>query len=46
VWNGPERVRERDHLRALCDEYNTHGDLEDGDFPCWQTRSYARWMWD
>jgi hypothetical protein len=46
VWNNPERVRERDHLRALCDEYNTHRNLEDGDFPCWQTRSYARWMWD
>lgn len=46
VWNGPERVRERDDLRALRDEYNAHGDLEDGDFPCWQTRSFARWMRD
>jgi hypothetical protein len=46
VWNGPERVRERDDLKALRDEYNTYGDLEDGDFPCWQTRSFARWMWD
>lgn len=46
VWNGPERLRERDGLRALRDEYNAYGDLEDGDFPCWQTRSYARWMWD
>lgn len=46
VWNGPERVRERDGLKALRDEYNAHGDLEDGDFPCWQTRSFAKWMWD
>lgn len=46
VWNEPERRRERDDLRALRDEYNAHGDLEDGDFPCWQTRGFARWMWD
>lgn len=46
VWNEPERRRERDDLRALRDEYNANGNLEDGDFPCWQTRGFARWMWD
>lgn len=46
VWNAPERRRERDDLRALRDEYNANGYLEDGDFPCWQPRGCARWMWD
>lgn len=45
LWHNPERVRERDDLRALRDEYNRHGDLEDGDFPSWQARRYARRRW-
>lgn len=45
LWHNPERVRERDDLRALRDEYNRHGNLEDGDFPCWQARHYARRKW-
>lgn len=45
-WNNPERVRTRDQLRNLAREYNTYGDLEDGDFPNWQARSCAKWSWD
>lgn len=46
VWNDVERTRERDQLTKLAKEYNTAGELQDGDFPCWQGRHYARWMWD
>lgn len=45
-WYDPERLRERIDLRAMAREYNAHGDLDDGDFPCWQHRHRARWDWD
>lgn len=44
VWHDPERTRERDGLRALAREYTTFGDLQDGDFPCWQHRHNGRAM--
>lgn len=46
VWNGPERVRQRTLLGKLTKEYNATGDLDDGDFPNYQTRHCARWLWD
>lgn len=46
VWNDMERTRERDQLGKMVKEYNATGELEDGDFGCWQGRHYARWMWD
>jgi hypothetical protein len=46
VWSGPERVRERDQLGKMVKEYNATGDLEHGDFPNWQARNCARWLWD
>ena len=46
VWNGPERVRERNLLGRMVKEYNATGDIEDGDFPNYQTRHSARWLWD
>lgn len=46
VGHDPERVRERDKLGKMVKEYNATGDLEDGDFPCWQARHAARWLWD
>ena len=46
VWSGPERVRERDQLGKMVKEYNATGGLEDGDFPNWQPRNCARWMWE
>jgi hypothetical protein len=44
-WANPERVRERDHLGEMAKEYRAHGELEDGDFPCWQHRHLGRWDW-
>lgn len=46
VWSGPERVRSRDTLKQFCKEYNATGDLHDGDFPNYQARHCARWLWD
>lgn len=46
VWNEVERRRERDDLLQLRKEYNATGDLDDGDFPNWQARHMARWLWD
>jgi hypothetical protein len=46
VWSGPERVRERDKLGKMVKEYNATGGLDDGDFPNWQARHCARWLWD
>lgn len=46
TWSGPERVRERDLLGKMVREYNATGDLADGDFPSWQARNCARWLWD
>lgn len=46
VWNGPERVRERSLLGEMAKEYNATGELDDGDFPNYQTRHSARWLWD
>ncbi len=45
VWINVERVRERDGLRAMAREYNATGELEDGDFPCWQHRHMASWRY-
>lgn len=46
-WQKPERIRERDDLRAMAREYNTYGDLEeDGDFACPQHRHRSsQWWW-
>lgn len=46
VWSGPERVRERDQLGRMVKEYNSTGTLEDGDFPTYQARHGAWWLWD
>lgn len=46
VGHDPERVRERDMLGKMVKEYNATGELDDGDFPCWQARHAARWLWD
>lgn len=46
VWSGPERVRERDKLGQMVKEYNATGELDDGDFPNWQARNCAKWLWD
>lgn len=46
VWSGPERVRERVQLGRMVKEYNATGDLADGDFPNYQARHCARWLWD
>lgn len=46
VGHDPERVRERDKLGKMVKEYNATGELDDGDFPCWQARHAARWLWD
>jgi hypothetical protein len=46
VWSGPERVRERDDLGEMVKEYNATGELDDGDFPNWQARFCAQWLWD
>jgi hypothetical protein len=46
VWSGPERVRERDKLGKMVKEYNATGELADDDFPNWQARHCARWLWD
>lgn len=46
VWYGPERVRERSQLGKMVKEYNATGGIEDGDFPNWQARHCARWLWD
>lgn len=46
TWSGPERVRQRDTLSKLAKEYNATGTLADGDFPNYQTRHTARWLWD
>lgn len=46
VWSGTERRRERDNLGKLVKEYNANGDLDDGDFPNYQARHCARWLWD
>ena len=45
VWSGPERARERDRLGRMVKEYNATGELDDGDFPNWQARHGARWLW-
>jgi hypothetical protein len=46
VWSGPERVRKRVVLGKMAKEYNATGELADGDFPNYQARHCARWMWD
>lgn len=46
TWSGPNRVRERDQLGKMAREYNATGGIEDGDFPNWQARHCARWLWD
>lgn len=46
VWSGPERVRKRDKLGKMVKEYNATGELEDGDFPNYQSRHCAQWLWD
>ena len=45
VWWGPERTREREGLRSLADEYTTFGDILDDDFPCYQHRHQAAWLY-
>lgn len=45
VWSGPERARERDKLGRLAKEYNARRELDDADFPNWQARHGARWLW-
>lgn len=45
VWNGPERQRERDGLRAMAQEYNEFGQLMDEDFPNYRHRHMAAWLW-
>lgn len=46
VWNGPERVRQRAQLHKMAKEYNAAGRIEDDDFPNYQHRHCARWLWD
>lgn len=46
VGHNVERVRARDTLSKFCKEYNATGELADGDFPNWQYRHNARWLWD
>lgn len=46
VWHNPERRRVRTDLGKLRQEYNANGDIEDYDFPCWQARRSAHWLWD
>jgi hypothetical protein len=46
VGHNPERVRQRDKLGQMVKEYNATGELDDGDFPNWQARHSARWLWD
>lgn len=43
-YHKPERARER-KLNDYAREYNTYGELEDGDFENRQSRSSARWLY-
>lgn len=43
-YHKPERARER-KLRDYAREYNTYGDIEDGDFDNRQARNSARWLY-
>jgi hypothetical protein len=43
-YHKPERARER-KLRDYAREYNTYGELEDGDFENRQSRGSARWLY-
>ncbi len=43
-YHKPERARER-NLHDYVREYNTYGDLEDGDFENRQARNSARWIY-
>jgi hypothetical protein len=46
VWHAPERVRERDQLRAAAQLYNAGDDLEDFDFANVHHKHCARgWYW-
>lgn len=45
VWSGPERARERVGLSQMAAEYNTYGDLSDGDFANYHHRHSAQWLW-
>lgn len=46
VGHNVERVRERDKLGEMVKEFNATGGIDDGDFPCWQSRHSAAWGWD
>lgn len=50
VWYGPERVRTRDVLGEAAKEYRAAGLhahwAEDYDFPHYQHRHCAEWLWD
>ena len=43
-YHKPERARERS-LNDYAREYNTYGELEDGDFDTRQARNSARWLY-
>lgn len=45
VWYGPERQRERTGLARMAREFNTYGELLDGDFANHHHRHSAHSLW-
>lgn len=45
VWEGVERTRQRAILGKMAKEHNATGELDDGDFPNYQHRHSAIWLW-